>query len=341
MKEHNQITELLPGLTEEFCIPEYVEKSWVKEQPERVYRLDQSDHRYYYIVDEKGSPTFYTSVTTFLKQNLPTSPHLITWIASMGEAEAKAFANERADYGTFLHKEASDMLINTSYDLDKLHDFLMDYIEEKRLDRSFINYADDLKKDLLAFAQFISDYNVSPIAIEMVLTHKQWQVAGAIDLVCEMDISEKGFHGEVYKSGANKGKPKQTIETRRVVAIVDLKSGRKGFHESHELQLHTYKGMWEVNFPDIKIDRVFNWSPKDWRGMVPTYNLKDQTQSKNAAKLPHILALAAIENKKRNNTITITHGVIDVLKGTYPNIETIDLVDFIQRRHTSTDDISD
>ena len=29
-------------------------------------------------------------------------------------------------------------------------------------------------------------------------------IAGAIDLGCEMDIEEKGFYGEVYKSGKNK-----------------------------------------------------------------------------------------------------------------------------------------
>ena len=232
-----------------------------------------------------------------------------------------------------MHIPCAHLLINAKYNLDTLRDYLMDYIEDHHLPMSFMQYEEELKKDILAFAQFIIDYKVVPIAVELVLTHKEYGVAGAIDLVCEMDYEESGYFGEVYKTGPQKDKPKLSKQTRRIVAIVDLKSGKKGFYESSEIQLHCYKDMFEVNFPDIKIDRVFNWSPKEWRGHTPSFNLKDQTGSKSAKKLPYLVALAKIEDEKKNNSITITHGEIDLAKGLYSNVESIDLDDIIKKRH--------
>jgi len=325
--------EILNGVTEELMIPEFIETSWLTHQPSIVYRLDRAGHRYYYTIDENGNPTFFISVTTFIKQTLPTSPFLIDWIAGMGTEKAKEYAEERAHYGTFLHSQCGILMMYAKYDLDKLQDNLRDYMELHKLPESFAQYEHELKKDLLSFAQFMIEVNFTPLAIEMGLAHPEWGVAGAIDIIGSMDWEEEGFFGEVYKTGDKKGTPKKSKQMMRIVAIVDIKSGKKGFYESSEIQLHAYKGMVERNFPEIKIDKVFNFAPKEWRGATPTYTLKDQTDSKSAKKLPYLLELAAIEDDKKNNNLTITHGTIDLSKGLYSNIESVNLEEVIRQRH--------
>lgn len=310
--ENNLQEEIAPGMTVEQVSAEYFNAEALKEQPEPVYRLDSSGHRYYYTFDEDGNPRFYVSVTTMIKQTMPTSPQLIKYIADLGYEESQRYAAERAAYGTFMHAQIAELIIAKSYDLDKLRDRLKDYIESEKLPSDFINYADDLKKDVLAFAQFAKEHELKPLAIELVLTNPEDGYAGAIDLCAEITIEEKGFFGEVYKTGVNAGKPKETKQKKRIRGIIDFKSGRKGFFPEHEIQLHAYMKMWNMNFPDYPVERVFNWSPCDWRGIKPSYKFKDQTNSKNARKLPYLIELARIEDEKRDNTIVSCNGVVEL-----------------------------
>ena len=133
--------------------------------------------------------------------------------------------------------------------------------------------------------------------------------AGAIDIKASLD-----YKGE------------------RIQAIIDNKSGRKGFFEAHEIQLHAYKDAWNENFPDCPVTRVFNWSPKDWRGAKPTFNFKDQTESKSAKKLPYIIALAHIEDSKRENKVSCVGGIIEYGKNLDDNISMISIEEAVSKR---------
>jgi len=287
MEAPDGLMEIAPGLTVEEMKPAYS----LIEAPDRIWQLNSSGHRYYYRFDENGNPQFFPSVTTVLSQTLPKSKYLIEWIVSKGIDEAERYKEERADYGTFMHGEYQKLVIYRQYDFDDLKKSLKKYMIQKSLPDDFIYHADELKKDILALAQFIIDYDVRPIAVEIALVHPVNKYAGMIDLPCTM----------LERIGGK----------TRINAIVDFKSGRKGFYEEAEIQLHMYKEMWNVNFPMHEIQRVFNFSPKDWRKR-PSYNLKDQTDSKNAFKIPGLLHIAAVEDGKKDNMFTAISGTINL-----------------------------
>ena len=305
--------EILPGMTVEEMTAMFFDADALIEPPYRVWQLNSAGHRYYYRFDEEGNPEFFPSVTTILSQTLPKSPWLVKWIADKGMEESERYKLERASYGTFMHAAFERLLIGRRYDLDALKDELKAYIETNRLPDDFIYYADDLKKDVLAFAQFVMDYDVRPLAVEIALVHPYHRYAGMIDCPCTM----------LEKPGSDK----------RVNAIVDFKSGRKGFYEEAEIQLHLYRDMWNENFPRYPMQKLYNFSPKDWR-KKPTYNLKDQTDSINARKIPALLELAAIEDDKIENTFTACSGVINLDGGgdLSGNVVSLTLAELVKTR---------
>ena len=283
------VFEIIPGMTVEEMTAMFFDEKTLIEPPYKVWQLNSKGHRYYYRYDDAGNPEFFPSVTTVLSQTLPKAPHLINWIANKGIEEAERYKGERAAYGTFMHAAFEELLINRAYDLDGLKGKLKEYIEVYRLPDDFIYYADDLKKDVLAFAQFVLDYDVRPLAVEIALVHPYYKYAGMIDCPCTMRA----------KIGSDD----------RINAIVDFKSGRKGFYEESEIQLGMYRDMWNVNFEQFPVTRIFNFSPKDWR-KKPSYNLKEQTESPNIRKIPYLLEIAAIEDEKRDNTFTAVNGMV-------------------------------
>lgn len=287
--EANAQFEIMPGMTVEEMKAMFFDKNALIEPQYPVYQLNTKGYRYYYKYDQAGEPQFYPSVTTILAQTMPESPFLKQWRDKLGAEAADRYRDERAAYGTFMHGLFGELLINRTIDLDDIQEKLKIYIEQKQLPVDFIFYADDLKKDVLAFAQWVADYDVRPLAIEIALVSELKHYAGMIDLVCTLNTKEG-----------------------RKTAIVDFKSGRNGFTEEHELQLHLYRDMWQENFPEHPIDKLFNFSPKDWRKEKPTYNFKDQSESDMANVRDNILAIAAVKDSQRENRFTATYGTINL-----------------------------
>ena len=309
--------EIFPGMTVEEIRSLYFDRNALREPPYRVYQLNGDGHRYYYRFNEAGEPEFYPSVTTLLKQVMPTPPALLDWMIANGKDGATEKRDLAAAYGTFMHIQFETLIINRRYDFDNVSAVLLSYMERENLpEKVFAEWLPKIRKDVLAFAQFARDYAVVPLAVEIGLVHPKFKYAGCVDLPCIMTDPKTG---------------------KRYTAIVDFKSGRKGFYEEHELQLHLYREMWNENYPDAPVERVFNFSPKDWR-TKPTYNLKDQTESVNAKKLPYLLALAAIEDEKRDNTFTIVRGVLDLDNGKIAdNVLSLSLAELIKTKATEKD----
>lgn len=310
--------EIVGGIDVEEMIAQYLDAGAMVEPPYKVYQMNSRAGRYYYRVSDTGKVDWFPSVTTILRRTQPTPEHLIKWIADLGYEEAERIKMERAAYGTFMHAQFEKLIIARTYDLDEVRGKLKQYIEDNDLPSGFIAYEEECKKDVLAFAQWMIDYHVKPLAVEVALVNPEGGYAGMIDLVCEID----------EKPGA---------ETR-TMAIVDFKSGKKGFHEDYEIQLGLYRDMWNVNFKHLQVERIFNFAPKDWR-KSPTYTFKEQTESKSLRKIPYILALAAIEDDSQEKEWMHLHGPISLGDADLTeNITKLNLSDVIKARKQKKED---
>lgn len=303
--------EIGEGMSIEEMRAIYFDADALIEPTERLYQLNRNGMRWYYSFDEQGEATFYPSVTTVLKHTMPENNFLTGWKLKMGKDEAMRYTMERAAYGTFMHGAFEELLINKTYDLDALPEKLAKYVDSHNLASDFVHYADDLKKDILAFAQFIKDYEVKPLAVEISLAHPIYKYAGMIDLVCELKPTPKA--------------------KERIMAIVDFKSGRNGFYEEHEIQLGMYRDMWNTIYTDKPITKIYNFSPKDWR-KSPSYNFKDQTDSPNIAKLPSLLALYEIEQEKEKREFVVVSGNIDLDTDLTDNYKTLTMAEIVKER---------
>lgn len=233
-----------------FVAPEYQQI----QSPFMIKRIQKGKERYYTVSDD-AVPKFYMSVTSFTSRAL-SNPNLSSWREKLGTELADKKSKDAADYGTFMHIQIGDFIKNGFYDFDALDDIVCDYIVSNNLDLSFTGeWINKIHNDLLSFAQFCIDKQVQTIAVEFPIVSDEFMLGGVIDYPCSLVFGGK-----------------------RVNAIIDFKSGRKGFYDSHELQLKLYKDMWNNMFGDIiQMTHIFNWSPKDWRGCTPTYHLKNQT----------------------------------------------------------------
>ena len=171
--------EVFPGMTVEEIRALFFDTDALAEPPYRIYQLNSDGYRYYYRFDDRGNPEFYPSVTTMLKQVMPTSPALLDWMIANGKEGATEKRDMAAAYGTFMHSQFEELLINRRYDFDNVPAVLLEYMERENVPESlFSQWIVKIRKDVLAFAQFVKDYNVHPLAIEIGLVHPEYHYAG-------------------------------------------------------------------------------------------------------------------------------------------------------------------
>lgn len=305
----------------------FFKDSSLKQQPETLYRLDSKGNRYYYRFDQSNNPKFYISATSLTSSVLPTSDHLIDWMCANGGREAsKIIMHQRADYGTTMHLCIEQLIKTGKIDLDDdelgVSDIDRNYYVAIKADPSTsINSLDpsdkkELKKDILSFHKFYTDYKVRPLAIECTLASDKYGIAGTMDLLAYVTIPIEGDYGEVYKSGPRKGETKLTKKMTEVLSVIDFKSGRKGFYLSHEIQLLIYKILAEENF-NITVDKLYNWSPSDWRESEnPTFSYKgsDQTGKHDEKLVFHMKGVFDCLNSEPVYTKTNIGGTVELNK---------------------------
>ncbi len=276
---------------------EYFDQDAIRLPDYKVGRVNYGRGRSYVkIMDGELEQPFrlYTSLTTAINTCAPMEDTLLQWYCKHGYEEANRLVRLSQEYGTLMHIEIGKYLMMNYYDFDQVDTVVQEYLNANNFfDKGVNEWAENLKYDVTAFIAFAQEHNVKPLGIEYVLLSDKYGFGTLIDLVCKMTIVEKGFFGEVYKSGEKKGGPKESKREREITACINFKSGRHQFYRSNGIQAVCEKMLWEENFPDVPLEATYNWSPKDWIS-VPSYNLKDWTGEVELAEIVSILSLAEL-----------------------------------------------
>ncbi len=317
VKQMNEtMTKITQGVQRPECLVERAEAHYESAAHvfPRVYRFFHSKERFYFThkANDAGAPdvTFFPSCTTVIRNTTPTSFGILRIMQEHG-SDYDTWLRRKADYGTFLHFQFADYMRLQSYDFDLVEARRLAFSEKERLEYDNTWWTAAAKRDLLGLIQFVRDYNVTPLFVEQPITYtlpSGERFGSVIDLVCEMDIEEAGFWGETYKSGEKKGEPKETKQTRRIIAAIDLKSGKSGFFDDHAIQLKMYQmALEQSGFP---VERIYNLAPSDWKE-TPSYKLKDQTEEVASETIALLLRLYFLRSYREPSPVMVIVGSVN------------------------------
>jgi hypothetical protein len=273
MKTPIEINILEQGeLIEQFA--DFFDPDAIRVPSYKLRRWTWGEKRTYFELTPDGEVKFYHGITSILKAQMPTPFALIKWIADNGVEGGRELRDEAAAYGTAMHIVFASFLTDGVYDFDRAWGTIPNWKDEWKA---------NLQSDLLAFAAFCQAHQVKPLMIEALLRSERYGFACTVDLVCSMRVG----------SGANGAILKKDGEGEQIIAVVDFKSGRKGFYDSHAAQAVACLYAYNENGVGPSATRAFNWAPKDWVGSSPTWTLKEQTS----------FPLAKVENWLENHSI--------------------------------------
>lgn len=297
-----------------------------------VYRISipGADGRFYFTFDEDKRPVLLTSGTTIISDGYVDKEKqdaLMKFKLRMLQEgrNPDEYVKFRQDFGTLEHVLFNHLLKGErvplgDYDGCNLEDYVRGLVAEGlAIPESSLQYIfnvahKELKKDILSFLKWIKDYNVKPLAIELMGSLLRYKVGSAIDLICTIDVKEKVEveTGEVFKRGPNKGKPKtekkETIVQKLVV--VDYKSGKKGFYKTYIHQLHLYRVMLKETF-GVEVDGVYNYAGKDWRN-EPSYTFTLQDDKDALDFFDVIMQQGKLAFDKKKKTYKVFSGFASV-----------------------------
>lgn len=248
---------------------------------------DKKGNRFYYFQDDNGDYQTAAGITSWLSKVMPESPFLTDWKLKYGK-DWGIVLNLTADYGTLMHSCIGHMMVHNEQPPKSFIDAAQQTLRElRKFDKSVSE--DMIYKNLISFQRFRQEYNIEPLLVEGLLvcqTKEGYYYCLTQDLLAKVSPKERkkvqvqeGF----YVKGDKKGQPKFVEaweeETTNVIACIDFKSNpfnkdKKGFFETHKYQLIGTKKAVEQNF-GIKVDRLFNWSPSNWRTDIGDYTLHE------------------------------------------------------------------
>lgn len=308
-----------------------------------LYRISGRERAYFTVDDTNGAIVLYNSGTTCTKHYVEDGENtaLDKWrqnLIAQGINPNDVLV-ERQRYGSLLHHIYGRIFQGETASFSNIVKFIEKSgvaidLTAKELTAFITRNKVEFSKDIASFMQWVHDHEVEPLAIELMLKSDEHCVATPIDSVCRVTVKEKGYWGEVYKSGEKKGTPKETFQDIRKTVIVDYKSGKAGFFTPHILQLMVNELIYNENFPDTPIEGIYNFAPKAWTGTTPTYRFDDQGRSTIQhdllrANLHDILRIGRriFESKITHFCDTVIHGDIKYDKTYTSSVESLSLYD--------------
>jgi len=250
----------------------------------KVFRFDDKKGNRFYYFKKDGEVVVASGITSWIGRVSTEREAIERW--KKMHPNWPELLNAASEYGTLMHLVFEKILLGQGVDLGLV-------AEMEVIALRYGKNPDMPTKDVLAFMKFLKDYNLKPIYLgdqctEIMLPYQlqgEWMCM-TIDLPCEIEFPEKKKievqEGE-WKRGDKKGEPKMVektvIETTVMKCVIDFKSNFfekdvKSYYEAHEFQLIGARRAVEQNF-DMKIDKVFNWSPNNWRA-EPSYTFDEK-----------------------------------------------------------------
>lgn len=285
------------GITLEEVKAAYFDKDAIITTPTKVYKFEHPAAKFYFTYDmDEFKPNFFISVSSVLDSQVPMAKEIIEMMVKMGKNAFDEHVRERKMYGMIMDRTFKNLLIKKEVDLMEVPQIVSDFMVEHSLSYNQEWWTEELRKDILSFGNWVYDYNVKPLSIGQLLVSENLGIGGEIDLVCMMN--DKGYTDKTPE-----------LMRKRVIRIVDFKSGKKGFYDTNILQLGYYKEVWNENFPEYPCDSIANWGGKNWRSEA-NYEFKVHDSNPVLAKCEYYLELAKIDNITPDRTVRIYNGSV-------------------------------
>ncbi len=201
-----------------------------------------------YVVAYEGDqyPRFMPSCTSFMEMVLPKPKPLFEWAVNSfrNMDEYRAYMDEKAAIGTVIHGAIADLTNGELQDFSD-NEWWDNYLKTAfgRTDYagSWRKYRKQVFKAILSFLQYVEDYQVRIIALEIPVASKKLHLAGQLDLLVERNLYIQ------KKSGKHKDSPP------RVICVDDIKTGDA--HAFYAPQLGIYGEMLLESYPFL-VDKI-------------------------------------------------------------------------------------
>jgi len=253
--------------------PLYVNDTLIKADYDLIC-IDTPSGRIYFTMEELNGEINYGmySGTTALDKELPKDEALEKAMSNRSWLDGQRNMEMRGHGGTFLHTCFANLAIEKSINLDLISERLATNFFDKKFYITRKEHAAlvrEISKDIVGISQWVRDYEVEFIAIELPVFSYELQMATRIDAWVILTITDG--------SGKN-------LTKWRGMALIDLKIGKWGHSIAHKYQLQAGHQMLVERYPEFANTemRLFNltgsnFRTTEWNRKTKPYKFTEQT----------------------------------------------------------------